>query len=166
MKKSLIYEFKKVVTLIMEVPLQKHCLRIYISLYFQGLIFQLNSFPSYLYLNLIENNFTHKKLEKCYIQGKKHYILNGTYLAPFASKLVMCKYANGMNLDTTWTVLSKYVTSLPTIIVQNVGIPIGMSFGLTEDNLIYNDFFFIIIMFLDMKLLNSLMLSRRIKENL
>ena len=126
----------------------------------------IHSFPGYLYLNLIENNFTHKKLEKCYIQGKKHYILNGTYLAPFASKLVMSKYANGMNLDTTWTVLSKYVTSLPTIIVQNVGIPIGMSFGLTEDNLIYNDFFFIIIMFLDMKFLNSLMLSRRIRENL
>lgn len=102
----------------------------------------IRSFPGYLYLNLIENNTTHKKLDKCYIEGKKHYILNGTYLAPFASEIVMDKYVNGMNLDTTWTVLSKYVTSIPTIIIQNVGILIGMSFGLTEDNLIYNDFFF------------------------
>lgn len=39
---------------------------------------QIRSFPSYLYLNLIENNTTCKKLDKCYIQGKKNiYILNG-----------------------------------------------------------------------------------------
>lgn len=78
----------------------------------------------------------------------------------------MNKYVNGLNLDTTWTVLSKYVTSIPTIIIQKVGILIGMSFSLTEDNLIYNEFFFITIMFLDMKFLNSLMLSRQIRENL
>lgn len=34
------------------------------------------------------------------------------------------------------------MSSIPTLIIQNVGIPIGMSFGLTEDASIYNEFFF------------------------
>ena len=45
-------------------------------------------------------------------------------------------------LDTTWTILNHYVTSLPTVIVHNVGIPIGFSFSLTEDSDIYNEFFY------------------------
>lgn len=46
-----------------------------------------------------------------------------------------------IQLDTTWSVLQQYVTSIPTIIVKGVGIPIGFQFGLFEDAPIYNDFF-------------------------
>ena len=87
-------------------------------------------------------NNTHKKLDKLEIDGTKYYILNGTYIAPFASQLVMNIEVNGIMLDTTSSILSRYLSSIPTIIIQNVGIPIGMSFGLTEDASIYNEFFF------------------------
>ena len=44
-------------------------------------------------------------------------------------------------LDTTWSVFNKYVTSFPTAICSNVGLPVGFQFGLTEDKKIYTDFF-------------------------
>lgn len=47
----------------------------------------------------------------------------------------------GMMLDTTWFVLQNYVTSFPTLIAGNVGIPIGFTFSLIEDSTIYYDFF-------------------------
>lgn len=94
----------------------------------------LSSYSGYLFINLSTANNTHKKLDKLEIDGTKYYILNGTYFAPFASQLVMNIEVNGIMLDTTW--------SIPIIIIQNVGIPIGMSFGLTEDASIYNEFFF------------------------
>lgn len=87
-------------------------------------------------------NNTHKKLDKLEIDGIKYYILKGTYIAPFASQLVINIEVNGIMLDTTWSILSRYASSIPTIIIQNAGIPIGMSFGLTEDSFIYNEFFF------------------------
>lgn len=102
----------------------------------------IQSLTGYLFLNLVENNNTHKKLEKCTINNNKYYILNGNYIAPFASQLVMNPLVDGLMLDTTWTILNKYVTSIPTMVIQNVGIPIGLSFALVEDSSIYNDFFF------------------------
>ena len=44
-------------------------------------------------------------------------------------------------LDTTWSVLKNYVVSIPTVIIRNVGLPIGFSFSLVEDFEIYDDFF-------------------------
>lgn len=44
-------------------------------------------------------------------------------------------------LDTTWSVLQNYVTSFPTLVIKNVGVPIGFTFSLCEDSPIYNDFF-------------------------
>lgn len=46
-----------------------------------------------------------------------------------------------MMLDTTWSVLKNYVVSIPTVIIRNVGLPIGFSFSLVEDFEIYDDFF-------------------------
>ena len=102
----------------------------------------IQSLTGYLFLNLVENNNTHKKLDKCTIDNTKYYILNGTYIVPYANQLITNPLANGLMLDTTWTILNKYVTSIPTVVIQNVGIPIGMSFALVEDSSIYNEFFF------------------------
>ena len=44
-------------------------------------------------------------------------------------------------LDTTWRLLQKYVVSIPTLIIKNVGIPIGFTFSLVEDTFIYKEFF-------------------------
>ena len=44
-------------------------------------------------------------------------------------------------LDTTWKLLQHYVASRPTVIIHNVGLPLGFSFGLIEESDIYNSFF-------------------------
>lgn len=61
----------------------------------------LRSYSGYLFLNLSPVNNTHKKLDKLEIEGTKYYILNGTYIAPFASQLVINIEFNGLMLDTT-----------------------------------------------------------------
>ncbi|KAK8882561.1 hypothetical protein M9Y10_045203 [Tritrichomonas musculus] len=102
----------------------------------------LKSFEGYLHLTLTENNNTNKILDKCYIKDQKYYILKGTYISPLACNLIRSINTAGIMLDTTWTVLNHYVTSLPTVVIGNVGIPIGISFSLAEDSDIYNDFFY------------------------
>lgn len=75
------------------------------------------------------------------IDSIKHYIMGGTYITPFASKLITSDIGSGMMLDTTWHLLQRYVVSVPTLIVANVGIPLGFTFALVEDTSIYRDFF-------------------------
>ena len=95
----------------------------------------------YMYFHLVKNNNTRKKLDKITIGGETFYILAGTYIAPFASSIVENPLINGMMLDTTFSTIQNYYVSIPTIIIQNTGIPIGFSFALTESEKIYNDFF-------------------------
>ena len=101
----------------------------------------MNSFEGYLFLNLVQYNNFNRRLDSRIINGTKYYILNGTNIAPFASQLVLNTETTGLLLDTTWKILNNYVSSIPTVIIQNVGLPLGMSFGLTEDANIYNEFF-------------------------
>lgn len=63
------------------------------------------------------------------------------YIASFTSNAVMNIEVNGLILDTTWEILNNYVESLSTLIIQNMGMPIGLSFGPVEDFNIYNEFF-------------------------
>lgn len=95
----------------------------------------------YLYLKLIQHNDTGRKLDKIDLEEGPYFVLGGTYLSPFASDLIKNEYVRGMQLDTTFSILHNYVTSIPTLIAFNVGIPIGFSFSLTEDEDIYIDFF-------------------------
>lgn len=46
-----------------------------------------------------------------------------------------------MMLDTTQQFLQRYVVSIPTLIVANVGIPLSFTFALVKDTFIYKDFF-------------------------
>lgn len=92
-----------------------------------------NMNEGYLHLNLIELNNKKKKLD--------FFILGGTYITPFASSLVCEPRVSGIMLDTTWKLFQNYVCSISTLIIHNVGIPIGFTFSLIEDSLIYTDFF-------------------------
>lgn len=47
---------------------------------------------------------------------------------------------NGIQLDTTWSIFNNYVASIPTLLDQNAGIPIGFRFSLHENTSIYMDF--------------------------
>ena len=72
---------------------------------------------------------------------KKLYILSGIYFCFYIVSIIQDHQVNVLQLDTTWNVLEKYVTSFPTAIIQNVGLPLGFQFGLTEDTSIYLNFF-------------------------
>ena len=65
----------------------------------------------------------------------------GAYINPYARILVQNPEAKGIMLDTTWKLLQHYVVSIPEIIITNIGLPIGFSFGIIEDSEIYNIFF-------------------------
>ncbi|KAK8888504.1 hypothetical protein M9Y10_039583 [Tritrichomonas musculus] len=95
----------------------------------------------YLLLYLTENNNTGKSLDIVSTKDHSYYILGGTYFSAFASDIIKNPNVQGLMLDTTWSVFNKYVTSFPTAICSNVGLPVGFQFGLTEDKKIYTDFF-------------------------
>lgn len=94
----------------------------------------------YLKIKLVENNNTRRKLNTIELDKHTYYILGGTYFSPFASSLVKDNHVDGMKLYTTRSVFQNYVNSIPTLVVQNVGIPIGFIFSLEEDIPIYTDF--------------------------
>ncbi|KAK8838324.1 hypothetical protein M9Y10_035747 [Tritrichomonas musculus] len=100
-----------------------------------------NSFEGYLFLNLVQYNNFNQRLDSCIINGIMYYILNGTYIVPFASQLVLNTETTCLLLDPTWKILNNYVSSIPTVIIQNVRQPLVMLFVLTEDANIYNEFF-------------------------
>lgn len=106
-----------------------------------GLDELINSTEGYFFLELSTSNNTGKKLDVCKIESETYYILGGTYFSPYIYNLVQDSHVNGIQLDTTWSILQQYVTSIPTIIISGVGIPIGFQFGLVEDIPIYINFF-------------------------
>lgn len=95
----------------------------------------------YMFFHLVKYNNTKKKLDTFKIKDDIYYILGGTYISPFACSLVENKLVNGMMLDTTFSIIQNYYTSIPTLVIQNAGIPIGFTFGLTENEKIYSEFF-------------------------
>lgn len=99
------------------------------------------SCEGYFRIYFITNNNTKKHLDSCVYEDIKYYILKRIYYSPFAYHLVKNSLVQGMMLDTTWSVLKNYVVSIPTVIIRNVGLPIGFSFSLVEDFEIYDDFF-------------------------
>lgn len=100
-----------------------------------------NTCEGYLLLNLTKYNNTNSYLDKIVLGEDEFFILGGTYLSPFASSIVQSPFTNGLLLDTTWSLFKNYVTSIPTAVIQNVGQPLGFSFGIVENYEIYNSFF-------------------------
>lgn len=95
----------------------------------------------YMFFHLVKHNNTKKKLDTFKIKDDIYYILGGTYISPFACSLVENKIVDGMMLDTTFSIIQNYYTSIPTLVIQNAGVPIGFTFGLTENEKIYSEFF-------------------------
>ena len=71
----------------------------------------------YFFLELATENDTCKKLDTILIEDKKYFILSCTYFCPSIVSIIQDHNVNGLQLDTTWNVLEKYVTSSPTVIV-------------------------------------------------
>lgn len=100
-----------------------------------------NCAEGYLKINLARHNNNNKKLDQITIDDKKYYVLRWAYITPFASSIIKDPNVNGMMLDTTWRLLQKYIVSIPTLVIKNVGVPIGFTFSLIEDTFIYKEFF-------------------------
>lgn len=82
-----------------------------------------NISKGFLILKLAKNNTT-KKLDKFKKLQKILYTLRG----------LQNPETKGIMLDTTWRLFQHYVVSIPDIIITNIGLPIGFSFGLIEDS--------------------------------
>lgn len=84
------------------------------------------------------------KQHQIMIDGKNYSILRGIYLSPFAKSIMGEKnknYVDGLLMDTTWHVINNYVTSILMVSVCNVGLPLGFSFGPSEDKAQYEMFY-------------------------
>lgn len=99
------------------------------------------SCEGFLKLQLSKYNNTKYKLDKIKIKKDEFYVLAGTYISPFTSSLIKSQYVSGIILDTTRSLFQNYVSSIPTVMIQNVGQPLGFTFGLVENYEIYDSFF-------------------------
>ena len=61
--------------------------------------------------------------------------IDGIYISPFVVSLFNNndELIDGLIMDTTRKVASKYVTSILMICARNVGLPIAFTFGAAED---------------------------------
>ena len=94
------------------------------------------------------NGYLFIKLQQCestknYVRitkdGINYNIISGVYILPWAKSILQAEeHLTGFMLDTTWKIMQKYVTSILMGNIYNVGIPIGFSFGKSEDKEIYS----------------------------
>jgi uncharacterized spore protein YtfJ len=56
----------------------------------------------------------------------------GVYIDPDAASLLKHNDVQGLMMDTTWSVMQDYVTSILVAVKNNTVIPIAFSFGATE----------------------------------
>ena len=95
------------------------------------------------FLHLTITQFVEKDdMHTITIDGKSYTIIDGIYISPFVVSLFNNndELIDGLIMDTTWKVVSKYVTSILMICVRNVGLPIAFTFGAAEDKKLYNNF--------------------------
>ena len=73
--------------------------------------------------------------------NSSYYIVSGVYLSPWGKSFFEENpdLINGLMLDTTWKVMSMFVTSIVMGSAFNVGIPLGFAFGHSEDKALYVD---------------------------
>jgi hypothetical protein len=64
-------------------------------------------------------------------------------------------------MDPTWRAIRLYLVSILTVIIPNVGIPIAVSFDLTEDSFLYNAFYTTLKSLFDVDLLTFIIESDR-----
>lgn len=92
----------------------------------------------YLLLN-VEKCVKRRRLAKVMHDNSEHYIINGIFISNYAKSILQNEnIINGLFVDTTWKVLSSYVTSILMASVGNSGIPLAFAFGLGETKSLYN----------------------------
>ena len=73
---------------------------------------------------------TAKKLEKFTFEKEEYYIESGVFIMSQSKSLFNQIFpTDGYLLDTTWWVLSHYVTCILTVCFYNTSIPIAFAFG-------------------------------------
>ena len=101
----------------------------------------LKEMKGYLHLTVIKS-VGNKSLQKVTIEGIEYSIVNGIYISPFTQSLFGENEGiiQGLLMDTTWRVMSKYVTSILMCTSHNVGIPTSFAFSGAEDKELYSLF--------------------------
>lgn len=90
----------------------------------------------------IQESSQKRKLVQISHEGKRYYVLGGVYISPLAKSILQAgDTIKGILLDTTWRVMPMYVTSIIMGASMNIGIPLGFSFGSTEDKKLYEKHF-------------------------
>jgi hypothetical protein len=67
-------------------------------------------------------------------------IMRGVYIHPEAASLLKLNDVQGLMMDTTWSVMQDYVTSILIAVRNNTVIPFASSFGPTESHQLYDQF--------------------------
>ena len=101
----------------------------------------LKEVKGYLHLTVIKS-VGNKSLQKVTIEGIEYSIVNGIYISPFTQSLFGENEGiiQGLLMDTTWRVMSKYVASILMCTSHNVGIPTSFTFSGVEDKELYSLF--------------------------
>ena len=107
-----------------------------------------NSFDTFIskvigYLHLNITPYTAgDNLQTIEIENEVYSIINGIYISPYSESLFKEneELIDGIMLDTTWKVISKYVTSIMMVSSLNVGISCAFAFGGAEDSDLYRQF--------------------------
>ena len=91
----------------------------------------------YLLLN-VEKCSKRRRLTKITHEDAEHYIVNGIFISNYAKSILLNdNKVTGLLLDTTWHVMSNYVTSILMASIGNSGIPLSFAFGPGETKSLY-----------------------------
>ena len=99
-----------------------------------------SNIQGYLQLD-IQQSTSKKRLAEITYDNHKYYIVSGVYISPWAKSLFADNpnFIDGFLLDTTWKIMSLYVTSIIMGSAYNVGLPLGFAFGHGEDKAMYKE---------------------------
>jgi hypothetical protein len=86
----------------------------------------------------------HDKMQPFRIDETEFSIIGGCYIHRFASSILINRAQNkiaGLMMDTTWSVMSQYVTAFMVAVAYNTAIPLGFAFGPIETHNLYKNFY-------------------------
>jgi hypothetical protein len=101
---------------------------------------QFMKLPGLLGLQIGEPEFgdTHELFEK---DGRSYAVISGYWVSPKARSILQNHNIDGIILDTTFKVMSRYHTAILIAVFHNVGIPLAFSFGPRESFELYDRFY-------------------------
>ena len=94
------------------------------------------------YLKLtVQSQTGTRRAAKVKVNEQEMNIISGVYITPWARSILTENegLVQGFLLDTTWAVMPFYVTAILMSSSYSAGIPLGFSFGNSEDKMIYNN---------------------------